>query len=156
METQLVKEIGTSQGETQKVQPRNVKKSTAAARIPIPLKGKTAERKQKAPQNDPAAVKTKHHFKLGNIRISDLPDFAVENSKWRKVFLPTLYDRFFASDEPFLKFIKGGQPFIKFLQVTVGLVYPRITYKVTSTDAIHLLVHRFLDYDLITLTIMLT
>ena len=150
-----MEEIGTSQGETQKAQPHNVKKSIAAARIPGPLKGKTVERKQKVPQNDPAAIETKCHFKLGNVRISDLPDFAVKNSKWRKVFLPTLYDRFFASDEPFLKFIKGGQPFIEFLQFTVHIIFPGIIYKVTSTDAIHLLVWNFSHYDLITLTIML-
>ena len=125
METQLVKEIGTSQGETQKVQPRNGKKSTAAARIPVPLKGKTAERKQKAPQNDPAAVETKHHFKPGNIRISDLPDFAVENSKWRKVFLPTLYDRFFASDEPFFKVYQGWSAFYQVLTSHRGFSLPR-------------------------------
>jgi len=133
-----MKEIGASQGETQKVQQGNVKKSMT--RIPVPIKGKTIERKQKVPRNDPAAIETKQHFKLGNVRISNLLDFAVENSKWRKVFLPTLYNRFFASDEPFLKFIKGGQSFIKFLQFTVGLVFPKITYKVTSTDTIHLLV----------------
>jgi len=71
---------------------------------------------------------------------NDLPDFAQEGRMWRKLFLPTLYDGFFASDEPFAKFIKGSQPFVAFLQTTVGLVYLKVSYKVTSKDAIHLLV----------------
>ena len=81
-------------------------------------------------------VSTKHSN--SNARITDLPDFAQEG--WWKVFLPTLYDRFFMSDEPFAKFIKGSQPFIAFIQANIGLVYPQINYKVATTDAIHFLV----------------
>jgi len=36
--------------------------------------------------------------------------------------------------------MKGSQPFVAFVQTTVGLVYPKVSYKVTSKDAIHLLV----------------
>lgn len=73
-----------------------------------------------------------------NVRISDLPEFA--EAKWRDTFLPTLYDKFFSSDQPFDTFTTGSDQFVALLQVVIDEVYPDIEYKVTSSDSIHFLV----------------
>ena len=50
--------------------------------------------------------------------------------KWRKVFLPTLYDKFFTgrSNQPFDSdvFAKGSDEFIALLQATIKDVFPRL------------------------------
>lgn len=74
-----------------------------------------------------------------NVRITDLPDFARDQS-WRKKFLPTLYDKFFTSSEPFAQFAKGSKKFLAILQVVMKEVYPNINYKVSDSDAIHAIV----------------
>src|SRR6266446_3598250 len=81
--------------------------------------------------------KTKH-LNGNNVRVSDLPEFAQE--KWRETFLPTLYDKFFASGQPFDGFCRGSDQFIALLQGVIEEVYPNIDYEVTSTDSIHFLV----------------
>ena len=104
-------------------------------KIPAPLI--KTEAKGKGSQKT-VVVDTKR-ISSHKVRVADLPDFA-QDSSWRTLFLPTLYDRFFASDEPFAKFIKGSKSFTEFVQSNISLVYPKIGYKVTSTDAIHSLV----------------
>lgn len=76
-----------------------------------------------------------------NVRMSDLPEFA--EAKWRDAFLPTLYDKFFASDKPFDAFAKGSDQFVALLQAVVVEVYPDIEYKVTSSGGIHFLVRNY-------------
>jgi len=73
--------------------------------------------------------------------MSDLPEFAVE--KWRDTFLPTLYDKFFTSDQPFEGFYKGSDRFVALLQGIIKEVYPDVDYEVTSSDSIHFLVRHF-------------
>lgn len=88
------------------------------------------------------ALKTKtKRLNSNNVRVSDLPDFAQD--KWRATFLPTLYNKFFTSDEPFDGFNKGCDQFIALLQTIFGEVFPGIDYEVTSSDSIHLLVCYF-------------
>lgn len=102
----------------------------------------------KAPTSDPtlhqpeskALVAPKKHLTSNNVRMSDLPDFAQEEDTWRNIFLPTLFDRFFASSEPFAKFVKGSKSFVQFVQDIVGLVYPDVEYVVHSRCPIHLVV----------------
>ena len=93
-------------------------------------------------ENDRAietAVKKKTKRLTGNnVRISDLPEFAQE--KWRETFLPTLYDKFFASDQPFDGFFRGSDQFVTLLQGIVEEVYPNVDYEVTSADSINSLV----------------
>lgn len=79
-----------------------------------------------------------------NVRISDLPEFA--RAQWWSTFLLTLYDKFYASDEPFDKFSASGDQFIALLQSIINEVYPDIDYNVTSSDPIHFLVCFELKY----------
>ena len=125
-------------------------------------KEEPAPAKSRKPKNDPVAApakagklkndsmpvktviagKTKPKRLNGNnVRMTDLPEFAEQ--KWRNTFLPTLYDKFFASDQPFDTFNLGSDQFIDLLQVIVDEVYPDIKYKVTSSGSIHFLVHCF-------------
>jgi hypothetical protein len=73
------------------------------------------------------------------MQVSDLPDFA-QDKTWRKTFLPTLYDKFFALHDPFSQFLKGSKAFLSLLQTMVEEVYPDVTYKVMASDTIHQLV----------------
>jgi len=81
---------------------------------------------------------TKRRMNGNNVRMSDLPEFAQE--KWRETFLPTLYDKFFTSDQPFDGFCRGSNQFVALLQALIREVYPNVDYEVTSTDSIHFLV----------------
>ena len=73
--------------------------------------------KQKKVKTEVTAVKTKtKHLNGNNVRTSDLPEFA--QGQWRQTFLPTLYDKFFTSDQPFDGFYKGNS-FITLLQSIV-------------------------------------
>lgn len=73
-----------------------------------------------------------------NVRVTDLPEFA--QKKWRDTFLPTLYDKFFALEEPFSGFYKGSDEFVALLQSVIKEVYPDVDYEVNSSDSIHFLV----------------
>ncbi|KAF8180602.1 hypothetical protein BJ912DRAFT_1044848 [Pholiota molesta] len=96
-------------------------KSEPKASLPIPTKAVSSTKTRRLNAN--------------NVRITDLPDFM--KSKWRKVILPTLYDKFFASKEPFSQFFKGSDTFVALLQATINEVFPATNYKVNSTDALH-------------------
>lgn len=72
---------------------------------------------------------SKLKFTSNTARVADLPDFAID--KWCRVFLPTLYNKFFVSSKPFSDFLKGSDKFVSLLQVTVDEVYPKIEYLVT-------------------------
>jgi len=113
-------------------------------KIPRPVHVKAEKRnKDSLPtKTTVTGVKTKTKRLNGNnVRMSDLPKFA--EAKWRDTFLPTLYDKFFASDQPFEGFYKGNDQFLALLQGIVEEVYPDIDYEVTSLDSIHFLVRRF-------------
>lgn len=85
-----------------------------------------------------AVAKAVKKFSSNSVCVSDLPDFAVKD--WHSIFLPTLFDKFFASSEPFTSFFKGSQDFVSLLQLTVEEVYLFSDYKVTPYDALHALV----------------
>ncbi|KAF9549688.1 hypothetical protein CPC08DRAFT_823410 [Agrocybe pediades] len=76
---------------------------------------------------------SKQHYVINtnNVRVGDLPDFA-QDSTWRHVFLPTLYDKLFSSSDPFSDFLKGGKAFLLLLQATLHEVYPTIQYNITK------------------------
>ena len=101
---------------------------------------------QKHEKDQAMTVKNKTKRLTGNnVRISDLPEFA--QAKWRETFLPTLYDKFFASDQPFDGFCRGSDQFVALLQNIIEEVYPDVDYEVTSADSIHFLVrHGFHFY----------
>ncbi|KAF9053430.1 hypothetical protein BJ165DRAFT_1400729 [Panaeolus papilionaceus] len=80
---------------------------------------------------------TRRVIHTNNIRVNDLPDFATKENRWRNVFLPTLYDKFFSSPDPFSRFLKGTEKFISLLQDTLDEVYPNIKYTVSARDPIH-------------------
>ena len=114
----------------------------AAARIPRPVHVKL----EKRDKNSMPAVTSKTKIKAkrlngNNVRVADLPEFA--QRKWRDTFLPTLYDKFFASDEPFNGFHKCSDEFVALLQSIVEEVYPNVDYEVNSSDSIHFLVCPF-------------
>ena len=115
--------------------------------IPIPINIKT-EGEESAPalnkSNEKAREdngKKRRVLKVtsNNIRVDNLPDFAKDKT-WRNNFLPTLYDKFFASSKPFSQFAKGSKEFVSLLQVVMNEVYPHVKYKVSALDTIHALV----------------
>jgi hypothetical protein len=77
--------------------------------------------------------------------MNDLPDF-ITQSIWRKKFLPTLYDKFFTSNEPFAQFFKASDTFIALLQEIVDEVFPTSSYEANTSDALHQLVSQ-LDHS---------
>ena len=119
-----------------------------AAKNPHPVHVKAEEHEKNRKVQTAAKKKTRRRMNGNNVRISDLPEFA--QAKWRQTFLPTLYDKFFASDQPFDGFCRGSDKFIALLQRIVEDVYPDSDYEVTSADSIHFLVrfhcyiHQFL------------
>lgn len=123
------------------------KKVTAKLKPEIPRPANDARVKSQKHEKDQAStVKNKTKRLTGNnVRISDLPEFA--QAKWRQIFLPTLYDKFFASSQPFDGFCRGSDQFVALLQDIVEEVYPDVDYEVTSVDSIHFLVS-FLCYTL--------
>lgn len=137
-----------SDDENKFVPPAITKK--AGAKVPRPVQTKPKPKSQGrvealgvAEQNTgvkPVATRKQIGQRLNgnNVRISDLPEFALEN--WRRKFLPTLYDKFFTSDEPFDAFNANSTRFVALLQVIVQEVYLDVKYTVTASDAIHFLV----------------
>jgi hypothetical protein len=61
-----------------------------------------------------------------------IPEFA--KVKWRKEFLPSLYDAFYAADELFENFKKGSEKLQEFLQTVVNDAFPKFHYKVQLGD----------------------
>ncbi|KAF7762481.1 hypothetical protein Agabi119p4_9074 [Agaricus bisporus var. burnettii] len=74
-----------------------------------------------------------------SVRMADLPEFAT--MKWRDTFLPTLYDRFFTSSNPFSNFSVSSPAFVGILQDIINEVYPEANYIVTASDSIHFLAY---------------
>ena len=112
----------------------------AAIEIKTEIKGNVPTRKQTKEVKKADDGKKRHVINPNNVRIDDLPDFAKDGT-WRKIFLPTLYDKFFVSLEPFSQFAKGSREFISLLHISMKEVYPNITYKVSESSPIHALVN---------------
>jgi hypothetical protein len=74
------------------------------------------------------------------VRVTDLPEFTQVDSKWRKVFVPSLYNVLFQLEAPFKDFILGTERFISIVQKVVDCVYPEVDYTVKRDEPIHLLV----------------
>ena len=150
---------------------RDVK--NVAANIPPCVRTKAEKRekpgpvKPRKPKNDPVAApakagKPKNDFipvktviaeemkpkclNGNNVWMTNLPEFAKQ--KWWTTFLPTLYDKFFASDQPFDTFNISSDQFVNLLQAVINKVYPDIEYKVMSSSSIHFLVHCFPQFYL--------
>jgi len=121
-----------------KITARNVTTKKAAERK-IPVKVKVENLDRQANDTMATAKMTRCRLNGNNVRVSDLPEFA--QGKWRETFFPTLYDKFFVSDQPFDDFFRGSDQFITLLQTIVEEVYPNMHYEVISTDSIHFLVH---------------
>ena len=62
----------------------------------------------------------------------NIPEFA--KVKWRKEFLPSLYNAFYAADELFENFKKGSEKLQEFLQTVVNDTFPKFHYKVQLGD----------------------
>lgn len=114
----------------------------AAARIPraVHVKSENHNKSSMATVTSKTKIKAKR-LNGNNVRVADLPEFA--QRKWRDTFLPTLYDKFFASDEPFDGFYRCSNEFVALLQSIVEEVYPDVDYEVNSSDSIHFLVRQF-------------
>jgi len=110
-----------------------------AIKTPRPVQVKSEKNEGSVPVTTAVIPKPKARRLNGNnVRRSDLPNFA--QGKWRSTFLPTLYERFFTSDEPFDEFNAGSDEFVALLQSIIKEVYPNVDYEVTSSDSIHFLV----------------
>jgi hypothetical protein len=105
----------------------------------VPASNKTKETKKAVKDSDDRKTKKLGIINSNTVRVNNLPDFAKDQT-WRKIFLPTLYDKFFASSNPFSQFAKGSKEFISLLQGIVTEVYPHVNYKVSASDTIHGLV----------------
>lgn len=118
----------------------NVGKSKAIQQKVANVKETVAGDQGKTPARVPSGNKGKATGKFSSNAacVSDLPDFAILD--WRYTFLPTLYDKFFTSSEPFAGFFKGSDDFVGLLQLTVEEVYPGVDYLVTRMDPIHAIV----------------
>ena len=114
-----------------------------AIKTPRPVQVKSEKRNEGSVPVTTAVIPKPKARRLNgnNVRRSDLPDFA--QGKWRSTFLPTLYERFFTSDEPFDEFNAGSDEFVALLQSIIEEVYPNVDYEVTSSDSIHFLVRHF-------------
>jgi hypothetical protein len=95
----------------------------------------TDVRVQQQEQQPPSRALT-----ANNVRVTDLPEFTQVDSKWRKVFVPSLYNALFRSEAPFKDFILGTEKFIGIVQNVVDCVYPEVDYTVKRDEPIHLLV----------------
>jgi hypothetical protein len=84
----------------------------------------------------------KKRLNNNNVRVSDLPEFAEKS--WRSRFLPTLYDKFFTSNQPFNNFTQNNDQFISLLQTVIAEVFPNADYEITSVDSIHFLVRHLI------------
>lgn len=118
---------------------KKVKSTRSTNSAPHTSKIKNDVLKKNADRKVAGVEKRRRVIHPNNVRISDLPDFA-QDQTWRNIFLPTLYVKFFTSSNPFSQFLKGSKEFLSLLQATVDEIYPDVKYKVTSSDAIHALV----------------
>jgi hypothetical protein len=66
------------------------------------------------------------------VQVTDLPEFTQANSKWRKVFIFTLYNMLFQLEVPFKDFVLGTTKFISIVQKAVDLVYPEVDYTIRT------------------------
>lgn len=142
--TQLV----TSQDVTPVVSEPEVKaeEKPITQKKPRPVK-RPSKQEQSQPTQPPenAPWEPRRRALNGNtVRVSDLPEFTEVDSKWRKVFIPSLYNAFFCSSAPFKEFVVGSTRFIRIVQEVVDCVYPEVKYTVKRDDAIHLIVSRVL------------
>ena len=101
---------------------------------PEPKRGKL-----QVPVN-PQAELRRRVLTSNTVRVTDLPEFTQVNSKWRKIFIPSLYNAFFHSNAPFKDFVIGATKFIRIVQDLVNRVYPEVDYTIRRDDPIHLLV----------------
>jgi hypothetical protein len=116
------------------------KASTTSVKVPTSIEISDSDE-----DNFNSKTKKRRNVNTNNIRIEDLPDFARDQT-WRKSFLPTLYDKFFASENPFSQFAKGNKEFISLLQAIVKEVYPTVKYEVSAHKSIHALVSSISKY----------
>ncbi|RXW15124.1 hypothetical protein EST38_g10732 [Candolleomyces aberdarensis] len=73
-------------------------------------------------------------------RTTDLPAFVYVDSKWKDVFLPTLYHAFFLSSETFLAFKSSSRKFIATVQEIIDLVFPDEGYTISGVGDLFVLV----------------
>jgi hypothetical protein len=130
-----------------------------AAKVPCPrprpaIQVKAERSAKPMPIAAPVKAKAKaKHLNGNNVQMSNLPEFA--QTKWRTTFLPTLYGKFFTSDQLFNGFYKDSDQFVTLFQSIIQEVYPDIDYNVTSSDSIHFLVRsNFMLCFSFTLTLM--
>ena len=103
-----------------------------------------------APQKTSVPKQPSRPLTANNVRVTDLPDFTQIGSKWRKVFVPSLYNALFQSEAPFKDFVLGSSKFTGIIQDLVTRIYPEVDYTVKRDGAIHLLVRLviFLSFGL--------
>ena len=112
-----------------------------ASRVQVKPRAEKPNKSSKPVTTDvTVTLKKAKRLNNNNVRTTDLPEFA--HGKWRDTFLPTLYDKFFSSNQPFDGFNKGSDQFITILQSIIKEVYPDVDYELTPADSIYLLVRQ--------------
>jgi hypothetical protein len=96
--------------------------------------------KQQLPASRQDSDKPTRPLTANTVRVSHLPPFTQVNSKWRKIFIPSLYNTFFHSEASFMDFVLGTSKFISIVQDLVDRVYPEVDYTIKGNDPILLLV----------------
>ncbi|KAJ7589406.1 hypothetical protein C8J56DRAFT_888981 [Mycena floridula] len=127
------KKASASKGDNQAsaAAPKGTKKASTVV-------SKGASLKQKRADRDGSNSDSDHQGMTANkVRMEHLPEFSIK--KWKKKFLPTLFNTFYASRNPWEEFgsdnsmvgSKGGEgAFLKIVQKVVDLVYPEVKYVV--------------------------
>jgi hypothetical protein len=103
--------------------------------VPVKMEKPTKPRKLKAEKAMVPALTTHSESYIATSTTSkeNIPEFT--KVKWRKVFLPSLYDAFYAADELFENFKKGSEKLQEFLQTMVSNAFPNFHYKVQLGDS---------------------
>ena len=96
--------------------------------------------KQQLPASRQDSDKPTRPLTANTVWVSHLPPFTQVNSKWRKIFIPSLYNTFFHSEAPFKDFVLETSKFISIVQDLVDRIYPEVDYTIKGDDPILLLV----------------
>ncbi|KAF6751997.1 hypothetical protein DFP72DRAFT_1134334 [Ephemerocybe angulata] len=85
-----------------------------------------------SPCPEPGAIQGERVRQLTahTVRKHDLPPFTQVERRWATVFLPSLYDRFHRSREPFKDFMVSTPQLVAIVQGVIDEIYPDFEYKV--------------------------
>ena len=97
------------------------------------------------------ALKTIEPANTGNAEESDMPGTRfVKDSRWAKVFIPTITHAFYTTREPFLDWAPESEVFIATVQRVFNLSFPNVVYTISAGNRVVLTVCAgFLSIDIL-------